>query len=572
MRGVACVAVVLLWLGSAAAAGAQKEYPPVPCRGQRVDAITVVSRAPSVAGVRGVPVLAKIAQTVHVTTQPNVIVRFLLLGVGDHCAPRRVAESERVLRAQPFLADASIVVLGDDSGGVVLEVHTIDEVAAVFSSTVKAKSPFLTGVRLGDANWGGEGIYAAGGWWHENVLRDEYSIRATDYQFLGQPYQATVLAARNSLGGEYHVDVQRPFLTDLQRVAWRVQEGEADDFVRFLDAARGVHADRLARTYADIGGLARIGPPGRLLLLGMSVSHEAQRPGQVPVFIGDAGAIDDPASVLAGRYPTRSVSRINALVGYRNLKYVRVTGLDALNNVQDVPEGFQFGGLVGKSTPLLGSEAHDMLVGGDMYAGHVTEHTAVRIQAIGEVRRSLDSNQWDGLLGSGRAAVSQRLGKSQMLMTSLEWSGGWRVQVPFRVTLASSDGGVRGMAESTEQGGRRAVARLEDRWALGSPRKGTVDLGLAVFADAGWLWAGDVPYGTSTPVRYSAGVSLLVAVPSRSAGMWRVDFAVPNVPGRGVRLAIRISQSDATHVFWQEPLDIARARERSVPAGLFTWP
>jgi hypothetical protein len=266
------------------------------------------------------------------------------------------------------------------------------------------------------------------------------------------------------------------------------------------------------------------------------------------------------------------VSRINALLGYRNLKYIRTTGIDGLTNVQDLPAGIELGALLGKSAPVLGSRARDMLIGGDMYAGRATATSALRIQALGEIRRELDTQQWDGLLASGRAADYQRVGDSQTLITSLEWSGGWRVQVPFRVTLAGTDGGVRGMAEGMEEGGRRLVTRVEDRWNLGTHWNGTADLGLAVFADAGWLWAGDVPYGTTTPMRYSGGISLLAAVPSRSARMWRLDIAVPNVPGRGARLAVRISHSDETLVFWREPNDVSVARERSVPRSLFNWP
>ena len=212
---VACVTACVLCGGWAGVARAQADTPRVPCNGQRITAITITSRAPTVAGVRQIPVVSEIARAVHTTTQPNVISRFLLLRVGDRCSELRRAESAHILRAQPFLADASITVIPSDSGGVTLDVETIDEVAAIFSATLKAKAPVFTGLRLGDANAGGEGVYLAGRWWQEAGLRDGYSFGATDYQFLGQPYQATARVARAPLGGEYHFDVQRPFLTDL---------------------------------------------------------------------------------------------------------------------------------------------------------------------------------------------------------------------------------------------------------------------------------------------------------------------------------------------------------------------
>src|SRR6476646_8028714 len=44
----------------------------------------------------------------HATTRPRVIRAFLALHVGDACTEFRRAESERVLRAQPFLANARV--------------------------------------------------------------------------------------------------------------------------------------------------------------------------------------------------------------------------------------------------------------------------------------------------------------------------------------------------------------------------------------------------------------------------------------------------------------------------------
>ncbi len=563
--GALCVA----WVG---AANAQAAQPSVPCRGQRIIAIRIVSQAPSVAGVRNVPVVSDVARAAHMTTEPDVIDRFMLLHVGDVCSERRRAESERVLRAQPFLADATIVVVPSGAGGVELDVSTIDEVALLFSATVNSTGQLLTGTRLGDGNLGGEGVYAEGDWWREAGLRDGFALHATDYQFLGRPYQAMAVAARDPLGGEYHLGVQRPFFTDVQRVAWRVQQGEADDYVRFVDGAGAVHADHLGRTYADLGGLARIGPPGRLALLGLSVSHEAERLGTAPLLITASGAAPDPTTVFDGHYVAHSASRLNALIGYRNLRFVRDTGFDALRNTQDIPVGLQVGTLLGRSAPFLGSRAHDMLIGGDVYAGAASNRAALRFQTTAEVHRELDSATWDGLLGSGRLAEYQKIGTTQTFITSLEWAGGWHVRVPFRVTLAGTDGGVRGMAQGTEQGGRRAIARLEDRIDLGSPFGGTADFGLAAFADAGRLWAGDVPYGVTTPVRTSEGLSLLAAIPARSARLLRLDLAFPNVPGQGVRLALRLSYEDRTIVFWQEPRDVAMARERSVPTSLFSWP
>jgi outer membrane protein assembly factor BamA len=134
------------------------------------------------------------------------------------------------------------------------------------------------------------------------------------------------------------------------------------------------------------------------------------------------------------------------------------------------------------------------------------------------------------------------------------------------------DGGIRGFVDSREVGGRRAIGRIAEQVYVGAPFS-FGDFGFSVFSDVGKLWAGDVPYGVETPVRASAGVSLLLAVPMRSTRMWRLEFAAPiqREPGMS-RWELRLSHSDLTSFFWREPADISGARARAVPASIYNWP
>lgn len=94
-----------------------------------------------------------------------------------------------------------------------------------------------------------------------------------------------------------------------------------------------------------------------------------------------------------------------------------------------------------------------------------------------------------------------------------------------------------------------------------------------MFADAGRLWAGDIPYGVNTPIRSSIGFSLLGTVPPASARLWRLDFAFAvNPENRGHHIEIRFGNTDKTTFFLPEPSDIASTRERTVPSSIFRWP
>ena len=238
---------------------------------------------------------------------------------------------------------------------------------------------------------------------------------------------------------------------------------------------------------------------------------------------------------------------------------------------QDIPIGFQLGTQFGRSLTALGARDDDIFMSGDVYVGAATQKAAARLQLQGEGRRSNDLSAWDGIVTSGRAAQYLKLADNQTVIASLEWSGGWRMRVPFALTLGEARGGIRGYDEETRPGGQRGIVRVEDRYVLGRPFE-LGDVGVGFFADAGRLWAGDVPFGASTPIRTSVGFSLRASVPPRSARLWRLDIALPVNPGRPQRLELRIVSNDRTSFFWRAPDDVLIARERTVPSSIFNWP
>jgi hypothetical protein len=551
-------------------AGAQQES--VACAGQRIDEIIVIPAAPTVAVTRHVPIAAAFVRAVHTTTHADLIRRFLLLRVGDRCDELRRAESERILRTQPFIAEASVRVLADSAGGVALEVRTSDEIALVLGAAAHAGSPPLRFLRVGDANLSGEGVYVAADWRHGGAFRDGFGVRVIDNQFLGKRYTLLADAHRTPLGSEWETGTIHPFVTDLQRAAWVARVGANDEYVQFRNDEQSSHAVRLVRNFFDVGGIARIGRPGHLALLGASLSGDDERPGSAPLLITPNGFAPDTSTALAGRYTNHRIARANLLLGLRDLGFKRVQGFDALTATQDMPVGLQIGALVGRGLPLLGAGEHDLFVASDVYAGTAGRRNALRVQVTSEGRRSGDTRAWDGILTSGRAVEYWKLSAAQTTTATLEFSGGWRQRIPFKLSFGDPDGGLRGFSSSNVPGGRRLVFRLDHRVFIARPND-LGDLGAGAFVDAGRLWAGDIPYGVTTPVRASAGVSLLAAVPPRSPRLWRLDLAYVMTPEPGRRrLELRLSSVDRTRFFLTEPSDIGQTREQTVPASIFRWP
>lgn len=544
----------------------------VPCRGQRIDSIHVDAQAPTVVGLRRVPVVGPVVRNAHVITRPNVVRGFLLLRVGDACQELRRAESERILRAQPFIADATVDVFPNRRGGVNLEVTTIDEASLIVSASIANSSPNVRSVKLGNANLAGVGVHASLSWRHQPAFDDRIEFRLSDFQFGGRPYVFNVNSRKDPFGRDDNVELTLPFRTDVQRSAWRVLVGESRGHAGFTERDSGRLALGYGREYAEVGGIIRIGSPGKLSLFGLSLTNERTFPDTGARRITALGFQTDTAAAFAGRFMESKAARVNALIGLRGLQFRRVRGYDALRGTQDIPIGLQFGTLIGRAIPALGSRAEDLFVASDLYLGFGSPRRIYRVQMQGEGRRTRGTGEWTGLVGSGRLSRYSKPADWRTRTVIVEWSGTEAVTHPHSFSLVDPTGGIRGYREMSSVGGRRAIARIGEQFYAGSPFD-FGDFGFGWFADAGQLWAGDLPYGERTDVFGAVGGSILLAVPRRSSRMWRLEFAAPINREMGMRRwEIRLTHSDLTSFFWREPADVDAARARAVPASIYNWP
>ncbi len=553
---------------------------PTECRGQPISDVVVLSQPPLGSAILGrFRWLQRRATDLHSTTHEPVIRRFLLLGPGDPCDELRRSESERIIRAQPYLVDARIRAYDDGAGGVRLEVETRDEFSAILGLAAfeGGGAPPVSAVRVGEANLMGRGVYAMAQWRDGGRgYRDAFVARIVHYQIFGRPYQLATLAERRDVGGQWGVDLSHPFYTDLQRIAWRAAGGGADEYLRLLRPGAPQNVMRYTRRHANVGGLLRVGTPGRLSLFGASVSFEEAETGDGVSVFGRGGVSPDSGPPLGfrpgARYPGQRVARANALWGVRAVNFMRVAGFESLTGVQDVRRGFQGGVLLGRSVEALGTRDDDYFVSGNVYGGVGGPRSFVASELRGEARHDNGTNLWRGLVVGGRTAWYLVPDARWRFLLSADYTGAWRPRVPLQIPLGTREGGVRGYAGAVEAGSARAVARLESRYVLGA--LGNVgDLGLSAFADAGRLWAGGAPYGVSTPVRASVGVGALGAFPRASRKLWRVDVARPlaRVPG-APKVQLIFENRDLTRIFWREPRDVELGRERASPASIFNWP
>jgi hypothetical protein len=144
-------------------------------------------------------------------------------------------------------------------------------------------------------------------------------------------------------------------------------------------------------------------------------------------------------------YTSHRIARLNLLLGVRDIRFERRSGLDALTATQDVPLGVQLGMQLGRSSPMFGAKEEDFFLAGDLYVGlSHSSHTTTRLQLQAEGRRASGDAAWDGVLTTGRLTHQLMITPSQLDMFALEWAGGYQQRTPFQLLLGVPEAGVRG--------------------------------------------------------------------------------------------------------------------------------
>jgi hypothetical protein len=550
------------------AVAADTTLPSVACDGDTVRAIVVRSQRPPFRG--HMALWRRIARSLglhHATTRENVVRRFVTLEVGMPCSEFRRAESERLLRVQPFLASALVRTVADPAGGIRVEVETTDEVPVVIDARVRRGQP--AAFTAGNENIFGLGVHVEARGERGFAYRNGFGGTFIHRHFLGRPYVLQLDGQRDPLGGRWGVGLGHPFLTDVQQIAWHGGIGSSTRYgalTRGGDNFLGLAVDRESW---DVGGVVRFGPPRKTWLVGGVLTGERTTPAATPVLITDDGLRPPEAVTVRLPYSPHKATRVNAVTGMRALTFVEARGFDALTATQDIARGLQVGLIAGQSLPSLGDD--DMFFAGNMFAGAGSPRSYLGVQIDGEARHDNPTGRWDGVIGSGRAAWYLKPGERWTTITSVEAAGGWRVRVPFHLRLDERHGGLRADVENQYLGTKRVVGRVEQRWVGGTLRR-RGDFGLAAFVEAGRLWRGEAPFGIDVPLQTALGVSLLGAVPMGSQRLIRVDVAFP-ISGPAKRIIeFRFAASDWTRVFWREPDEVLRARAGAVLEQIFSWP
>ena len=490
----------------------------------------------------------RMANSVHIRTREDFIESELLLGVGDCADQFLLQESERILRQYEFLARVDVFTVRQPDGSQHVVVDTQDEWTTEFNVRFRFETGVdFEGVDLTEENLLGRGILL-GAFWLRRREKRAVGLTLGLPRTFGTRLNSALQVGETRVGTFVDQSFTYPFVGEIGRWATRQVYFRNETLFSYAlennPAASHVvlplEEERWEVTLAGRGGRA-----GSLTLFGIGISREKlgfpDIANRVEVVTDSDFGNRTPAppefAVEAQRLARETATtRLNFLIGKRNIRFRPENGLDALQGVQDVPTGTEVALTLGRSIGFLTSdgpaEVDDLFARLRLFGGAAPGNWILTTGVSVEGRRlsedqGVGETGWQDVLGEADAYVYWRPEglSNHTIFARLSAAGGWNMDSPFQLTLGGAEQ-LRGLGFDRFPGGRRMVATLEDRIALGWTGGGLLDFGMTVFGDVGRTWSGDVPFGVDSGWQTTVGAGIRFGFPKGTRGVARVDLAV----------------------------------------------
>jgi outer membrane protein assembly factor BamA len=474
--------------------------------------------------------LFRAANAVHRRTREGVVRRLLLFRPGDPYSRRVLEESERLLRSTGYFYDAEIRPVRFQNGFVDVEVRTRD-VWTLRAGVGYGRAGGVNRTKVGveDANFLGTGSSL--------VVRQSRTVDRTSllYRFrqpnlLGRRVAVEFAYSDNSDGRLVSGSVERPFFSFATRWAagfGATREERVDTLYRLgQPVERFLHRREAAEfRFGRSAGIE--GRRARRFLVGFSygVDRFAPAPGQAqPALLPDDRRL---------AYPWIEFQTVEDA-------YVEVRDLDRIARTEDVHLGFDGRVRVGLSAPAFGGDRTRAVFEGELRRGSSPgPGQLLSIGARGSARLSRGRIE-NGLLG-GTVRYYRRSFGRHVLFASVSTDFA-RDLDRDRQLLLGGDSGLRGYPLRFQEGDRRYLLTVEQRFYTDWHVFRLFHVGGAVFLDVGRAWFhGDPAADLGEPLK-DVGVGLRIGSSrSSAAAIVHVDVAVPldrDGPARGVQFLV----------------------------------
>jgi hemolysin activation/secretion protein len=459
-------------------------------------------------------VVFRAANFVHVKTKESVIRHQLLFKEGDAYSRRLCEESARLLRGLGFLYDAKIRPVGYRDGVVDVEVAVRDVWTLRFGFNFSRKGGAnRTSIGLEEMNFLGYGKNVA-----IHHTRDVDRVSRTygyrDPSVLGSRVEAALAYADNSDGYEQFVDVGRPFYSLDTRWAVGGTYDRNDSVEPLYELGHAVaRFYRSSDTATVHAGFSRGLVGGRAARYSAGFSFDRETFGPVP---GERPPDPFPSDRTLA-YPWIAFDSVQD-------GFITLQDLDKIKRTEDLNLAREGHARIGWAAPAFGSDRGRAIFEGSYRVGlGLAPGGMLLASAELSGRRSSGGfeNVWAGL---GARFYLRDLGRHNFY-ASLRGDMAYNLDRESQLLLGG-DTGLRGYPLRYQDGNRRVLLTVEQRFYTDWEVLKLMRVGAAVFADAGRAWFAGEPGHDDLGVLKDVGLGLRLAS-SRSSGatMAHIDLA-----------------------------------------------
>jgi len=468
--------------------------------------------------------LYRFANRIHMTTRSDVIAEQLLFQPGDRFSSQSLAESERLLRENRYLQDATIRPVRLEDGTVDIEVETSDSWTLVPKLSLSRSGGTNSGtIGVQEMNLLGTGIGVELEY-KSDVDRDSALVAFTDRNLFGSRYSLNALLANNSDGSTQFLELEKPF--------YSLDSRNAKGFSYYKD-------DEI-EFYYNLGeklGDYRHQASEQEFLLGWSKGlHDGWTRRYTT---GVAFDVDRFSAVANDEYPAVPIPEDRTLYypffGIEVLedRYEKVTNSDQMNRTEDRFLGTRLSARLGVATETLGSDRNALIYNATAQKGFGSFESKTLLLSASLDGRLADSGSQNVTLDMS-ARYYWRQSEHRLLYLMLTGTLGDNLDLD-QYLLIGGDSGLRGYPLRYQTGNKRALFSIEQRFFTDWYPFHLFNIGAAVFADVGRAW-GEAPLTTSdNPWLSDVGFGLRIGNTRSGLGrMAHIDLAFPLNSANGI--------------------------------------
>ncbi len=460
--------------------------------------------------------LYRTANKLHIETRESVIREQLLFKPGDRYDDRLVHETERLLRANDYLYDATIVPVGYDGHTVDLEVRTRDvwTLNPGFNFSRKGGENEF-GAQIEEDNLLGTGRSLDFAW-DSNVDRESLSVSYFDPHFLHSFTRLGVTYVDSDDGSTKLLQLNRPFYAlDVRHAAG----------VYFFDSERNdpryVLGDQVGEFqhheeyYEAYGGFSR-GLQGRWVRR-FTYGYTYER---------DRFAVEPTEPTGGPLPPDRELSY--PWIGFDLVEdsFQERVNQDQILRTEDVLVGLRASVKIGLSAEAFGADRSAVIASASVQDGGDLRPGMSLFGSASATGRLEDGELVNGLLGA-EARFYWATSSHSKFFATVSGAVAEQLDPELQLTLGG-DNGLRGYPLRYQAGTARALLTLEQRYYTKWYPFRLFHVGAAAFVDVGRTWGTDVTGADSLGLLRDVGIGLRLGSSRSSFGnVLHVDLAFP---------------------------------------------